>query len=345
MKKIKILNKLNKELAKMNDGYLISEAKKQFLLFEEIAEGVDGEGKHDGKYYAFDWDDNLLEMPTQIILKSETDEEVGMSTADFAEYREQIGKEPFSYQGKTITGYSDNPFSFFRHPTGDEQFKKDTLIAPLAPAWSAFVECINGGSIFAIITARGHDPNTLRLATKALIDKNHEGINKESAVKNINIYRELSGDGGPLDPEQALEYYLGSSEGGNPATGLCRFHPVSFGAGSAANPEAAKVKAFGDFMKYVKSLPINKGVDVKVGFSDDDAANIEAMKTHFGKEPNLSIIYTGPDQQPEEQPEEEIAEQCYQKAIKATRKKRMKIYLGAAASVDGESAPPGAGGS
>ena len=342
MKKIKILSKLNKKIAKMNDDYLISEAKKQFLLFEEIAEGIDEEGKHDGKYYAFDWDDNLLEMPTEIILKSETGEKVGMSTADFAEYREEIGKKEFKYKGKTITGYSDDPFSFFRHPTGDEQFMKDTLIAPLAPAWPAFVKCINGGSIFAIITARGHDPNTLRLATKELINTNHKGIDKESVVKNINIYRKLSGDGGPLNPEQALEYYLGSSEAGNPATGLCRFHPVSFGAGSAANPEAAKVKAFGDFMKYVKALPVNKDMDVKVGFSDDDAANIEDMKTHFGKEPNLSIIYTGPDQQPKEQPEEEIAEQCYQKEI-AKKHSKMKIRL---IGVGGrsKSAPPGAGG-
>ena len=47
------------------------------------------------KYYAFDWDDNLMFMPTKIYLKDDKGKSVGMSTEDFAEYRTEIGKEPF----------------------------------------------------------------------------------------------------------------------------------------------------------------------------------------------------------------------------------------------------------
>ena len=32
-------------------------------------EGFDPEGNPDLKYYAFDWDDNIVTMPTQIIPK------------------------------------------------------------------------------------------------------------------------------------------------------------------------------------------------------------------------------------------------------------------------------------
>ena len=59
-----------------------------------LREGIE-EGQPDLKYYAFDWDDNIVIMPTQIMLQSEQGGEVGMSTEDFAEYRQKIGKEPF----------------------------------------------------------------------------------------------------------------------------------------------------------------------------------------------------------------------------------------------------------
>ena len=43
-------------------------------------------GTPDMKYYAFDWDDNVVHMPTKIMLRTEDGDEVGMSTDDFAEY-------------------------------------------------------------------------------------------------------------------------------------------------------------------------------------------------------------------------------------------------------------------
>ena len=52
-----------------------------------MKEGID-EGQPDLKYYAFDWDDNIVIMPTQIMLKTEDGFETGMSTKDFAEYRQ-----------------------------------------------------------------------------------------------------------------------------------------------------------------------------------------------------------------------------------------------------------------
>ena len=79
-----------------------------------IIEGIDEDSTPDLKYYAFDWDDNLLKMPTKIILKNEDGKEVGMSTEDYAKYRQIIGKEPFEYEDNIIIGYSDRPYKFFR---------------------------------------------------------------------------------------------------------------------------------------------------------------------------------------------------------------------------------------
>ena len=69
-----------------------------------IVEGFRAEHTPDMKYYAFDWDDNIVHMPTKIVLKTEDGDEVGMSTDDFAEYRHNIGKKPFDYN----FDYSDN---------------------------------------------------------------------------------------------------------------------------------------------------------------------------------------------------------------------------------------------
>ena len=58
-------------------------------------------------YYAFDWDDNILHMPTEIIVLDDNDKEVGMSTQDFAEYRSLIGVEQFEYDGKNYYSLKD----------------------------------------------------------------------------------------------------------------------------------------------------------------------------------------------------------------------------------------------
>ena len=50
----------------------------------KINEGISPEGTPNSKYYEFDWDDNIVSMPTKIILKNDKGDEVGMSTEDFA---------------------------------------------------------------------------------------------------------------------------------------------------------------------------------------------------------------------------------------------------------------------
>ena len=59
---------------------------------KNIYEGISETGTPDMKYYAFDWDDNIMIMPTKIILKDEDGNEVPMSTEDFAHYRSFLGK-------------------------------------------------------------------------------------------------------------------------------------------------------------------------------------------------------------------------------------------------------------
>jgi len=97
-----------------------------------IKEGFEGKAP-DLKYYAFDWDDNIVHMPTKIVLEDTSGDEVEMSTEDFATYRDRIGNEPFDYMGRTIKGYAEKPFRNFK-VEGDKQFLIDAMRAKPGPA-------------------------------------------------------------------------------------------------------------------------------------------------------------------------------------------------------------------
>ena len=258
-----------------------------------ISEIIQDQMKPTMKYYAFDWDDNLMFMPTKIYLIDEDGESVGMSTEDFAEYRSEIGKEPFEYEGHTVVGFDEDAFRDFK-VTGDKKFIVDAMKAPTGPAWDDFVEAVNSGSIFSIITARGHTPSVLKNAVYNLIKRNMHGLNEKEVVKNLRKYREIA-DEEDMSDDELLRTYLE----------MCKWHPVTFGEGSAANPEELKVSAMKQFMEYVRTLSqrlqekafmknkISNYFIPYIGFSDDDLKNVETMKKHFDDESGLDIYHTG----------------------------------------------------
>jgi hypothetical protein len=218
-----------------------------------------------------------------------------MSTDDFAEFRGQIGKEPFTYNGDTIVGFAENPFRNFT-TEGDKEFLVDAMRAKVGPAFDDFREAINNGSIFAIITARGHNPNTIKEGIYNYIINGFNGIDKESLIKNLKKYRSFAGEEDMTDTE-LIKTYLE----------LNKYHPVSFGdEEGAANPEVAKVKAMEGFVDYIKGMAgiLNKRAFLKndvsnkfvpnklsIGFSDDDLRNVELMSKHFKKKPD-NIVKT-----------------------------------------------------
>lgn len=258
-------------------------------------EGFKDDKSPDMKYYAFDWDDNIVHMPTKIVLLNDDGEEIGMSTDDFAEHRHHIGKGDFNYKGEKIVGYAKDPFRNFR-TDGDKDFIIDSMRAKVGPAFDDFKEAINNGSIFSIITARGHNPNTIKQAIYNYIVKGFNGIDKEELVKNLKKYRSFAGEDEMSDNE-LIKTYLSMN----------KYHPVSFNdEKGATNPEEAKVRAMDDFVDYIKSMAsvLNKRAWLKndignnfipsipsIGFSDDDPKNVEVMKKHFKDKPD-NIVKT-----------------------------------------------------
>lgn len=292
-----------------------------------IKEYIDS--KQPVKVYAFDWDDNIMFMPTKIIAISDKGVEVGVGTEDFAHHRDKLNKkEPFEYEGHILVGYATNPFRNFR-PEGDVQFLKDVMSAELATnrSWNDFVEAINSGAIFSIITARGHKPSTLRQAVKQLILKEIGGIDRRSCERNFKRLVKMKPNlKSVLSSTSTIDAYLNA----------CKFYPVSYLYASAASPEQAKTMSLDHFLNYVHKFfdkiklvndLRNKFIPpFKFGFSDDDKKNAEVMKQHvagkYKKKPQKYNVYLTKD---DEKATLEEQKERFSKAALDRLIKRLKI--------------------
>jgi hypothetical protein len=233
-----------------------------------IIEGFREDNTPDMKYYAFDWDDNIVHMPTKIMLKN---------------------------KGDTIVGFAESPFRNFK-TEGDKQFLIDVMKAKPGPAFNDFKESINNGSLFAIITARGHNPDTIKKAIYNYIVTGFNGIDKDELVKNLKKYRTFADEDDASDMELIKSYLE-----------MNKYHPVTFGdEKNAVNPEEAKVMAMDSFVDYIRGMAalLNKKAYLKndiannfipemprLGFSDDDIRNVEVMSKHFKDKPG-NIVKT-----------------------------------------------------
>ena len=244
-------------------------------------------------YYAFDWDDNILHMPTEIFLLNDKGEEVGMSTQDFADYRSIIGVKNFEYKpdgraGQVITGYAKDSFRYFRDEVEPKIFVKDVEKAinngMFAKSYDKFKKCLTTGALFSIITARGHEsgPNNnsgpMREGVEFIISK-FNPTERASMMDHLKMYSHLFNQ--PIQSDDDLiKGYLDQ----------CQFIGVSAPSrgGKPDNPEKSKEDAFLAFVKkcdnYAKELEKdfnesgeNWKVVAKVGFSDDDPGNVRHM--------------------------------------------------------------------
>jgi hypothetical protein len=245
-------------------------------------------------YYSFDWDDNILHMPTKILMDKKTAEgwsPVDVSTSDFAKLRHD--KDNYRLR-------NDDPvvaFSEFRDTgaRGADAFYQDSLTAiksgKRGPSWNAFLRCLTEAAIFSIITARGHEPESMRRVVEWIIDNVLDEDQKFTMyarlLKFVHFYTPHDADSydriyrGMLSQTPLVTQYLDN----------CDFYGVSsqafaneFGQGSALNPERAKQQALETFVRKCNDLGKKIGAkSVSVGFSDDDPKNVEHIQKFFGE--------------------------------------------------------------
>jgi hypothetical protein len=265
-------------------------------------------------YYAFDWDDNILNMTTVIHMEHLIDGEwipEDVSTSKFAEVRGD--KENWRILG----GNPELAFSEFRDngPRGVDAFLEDVKESisngRFAPAWPKFIKCLTNGAIFAIITARGHEPKGMRkgieyIIDNILVDPNHSGLKKIKKSKSSNFtlademynnllkFASLFKNGKKYD--RILMGVPSENELVKDYLDLCEPNLVGVSApsrgGSPDNPEKAKQEALLEFQYKIDDFAAQRGLKAKIGFSDDDLKNvkhIEDLYANLSKErfPNI----------------------------------------------------------
>jgi len=266
-------------------------------MIKKFSEFLNEEYNLELHYYAFDWDDNILHMPTVIHMDKLVNGQwvpTDVSTAEFA----QVRNDKVNY--RLVNNSPEEAFCEFRDtgPRGKEAFLTDAKSAiskgQFGPVWNDFKKCLSEGALFAIITARGHEPDAMRGAVEWIIDniltEEEMFLMYSNCLKHAYLFtKDEEFDRipkGQLSRTPLIKVYLDD----------CGFYGVSsqsfakeFGAASAANPEYAKELALDKFIEKCNDLGRQVGAkSVSIGFSDDDPKNVEHVRKYFKEKSALT---------------------------------------------------------
>ncbi len=250
----------------------------------------------DLKYYVFDWDDNVLCMPTRIHMERLDSKGRWVphlcSTATFSVIRRDSAHYRYP-QGQRELAFVE--FQDRRTPLGGGTFMEDLDRALDAiaegrrkppPSFETFRKTLVEGRLFAIVTARGHASETLRQGVERFIERVLTPVEREIMLINLRGYAYCF-DGTQTFPSQTavLRNYLA----------LNRYHAITSPAfdrrlaaeaPTATTQEARKRFAIRDFIDHLIHILERTGMDalglpMAVGFSDDDPHNVAAVRAYI----------------------------------------------------------------
>lgn len=228
----------------------------------------DEEGGLHLRYYIFDWDDNVVHMPTRIWMEGAQDgTKVPLTTGDYAIRRHEPGLR-----------HPPDAFREFQDGTGD--FESDLQRAMAGekwkgPAFDSFKEAVMGGRQFAIVTARGHSETTMRIAIANFVNTILSDNEKEVMLQSLKEFKLTAKE--DIDTDFVRDYF-----------NLCQFVGVTcpdFQQGKQIkNVEEGKQCAIRLFVKSTVNMSQNvfaqrglKIASISFGMSDDDHKNVQAI--------------------------------------------------------------------
>jgi hypothetical protein len=253
-------------------------------------------------------------MDTKIIMEKFINNiwvETPISTTEFANFRKNpLYRVPLKEDG---TDDYDKAYSNFRDEGDSNIFLNDTIDAitnkRFAPSYQAFKKCLIDGELLIILTARGHQPPTIKKTIEYIIDTQLTKEEKITMRKNLLKYYEIfdieisenCNDNTLLDNYLKHCEYIGVSSPyfkdlviKEKLCDISDFNPN--------NTEVSKKIA----MSYIVDKLHNYNIDdsiIKIGFSDDDIHNVNSIHYLFRdelkiKNPNTKfyIFDTSPNQ-------------------------------------------------
>ena len=240
------------------------------------------------EYSCFDIDDNLLHMPTKInMLNIKTGRVEGISSEMFAELRND----------KDNWELADDAFIEFRDfgPRGDDAFLEDLKYAvnaeEFAPSWEKFINVLENGYLFALITARGHGPQAIRKGIEWIIDNYLTDDQKREMYSNLAKFSYYFREIGTTDKHHISNLDTTNFSKNTQVKSYldkCDYYGVSnedfvakHKSGGADSPEVGKEIALKEFMTKVKGFANRIGASISFGMSDDDIKNVIHVEKVF----------------------------------------------------------------
>lgn len=243
----------------------------------------------DLRYYVFDWDDNILHMPTRIHMERRGDDGrwaphpvstavFSMIRTDTARYRpEQNDWECACRDFRDLEVGDENIF------LRDTRLAIDRVVAGrerAAPSFRRFRNALTEGRLFAIVTARGHAPGIIRAGVQYFIDQVLTERERLQMLANLKGYLECFVPGhGCRSDRDVLDYYLGHNRYHGVRSPHFRELMRKRGA-EMTGTEHGKQFAIRHFVEHVIHLSKERGLTkpISVGFSDDDELNAMAVE-------------------------------------------------------------------
>lgn len=141
-------------------------------------------------FYFFDFDDNVAFLTTPMFLfHRETGQEIQISSREFAEQSRAIGKygpyADYRLDLDSATGsfrrFRDRDLNAIEKTQGRRQVFVEDLASALGlpdvhwkgPSWNCFYHAVFNARPVALITARGHHPETLKSGIRLWVDEGH----------------------------------------------------------------------------------------------------------------------------------------------------------------------------
>lgn len=228
------------------------------------------------RIYVFDWDDNIIHMPTTMIMEKligESWDIIEISSKDYAEIR----KNP---EYRYPIGVSDPYLNFSNNQQFITDLNKALNDKTYGPSFSKFKECLIYGNDFSIITARGQSIDVIRAGIIMIIGKTFLDYELNMMLENV-------GD---------LNNYL-SKQIISPVTSSEMNFPQLKELGVVDSIELRKVLALDLYVEHRINVASEFEFDGKfsIGISDDDQRNINTIKDFINKAlkpkyPNIHFV-------------------------------------------------------
>ncbi len=254
------------------------------------------------KIYVFDIDGNLLSIPTVFYMED-------IKTGRILEFQSKDTYEVLKNMenlGLRFHISQNNSMRNFIGKHGDKALLNDIKRVEYGKSWPDFVRCVNEGSIFSIITARGNSLKCLRLIFSNFIKNNVNGISFElflQNIKNNKIFNRLSEKYyyKITNNNKILDLYINN---------CCSFYGWNSketrhtlqGLNKDMTIQDFKLLALKDFENKIRDIIKECNIDnvnefIELGFSDDEELNCLTIKQYFeqnrGDIFKRKIYYTG----------------------------------------------------